>query len=940
MAVYQFSALADGQAISNFSASSDRLNFDQTSIAAGDIRLIQENSTLHVLVKSGPQDGKDVFVLNFEQVEVSTSNFTFADGSVALVGDNSPAFNTDQGSNTLIGGAGRDLLMGLGGNDSLNGGSGNDWLEGNPGNDTLTGSGGQDTFVFANSGAADADFLADFASNWDRIELDANSVAFAEIGATGRFAANDVRFFAGTAAHDADDRIIYNAATGQIFYDADGNGAGAAQLIATLPAGRGVVAADFNVFGTPPPAGNTINGTSGNDTLTGTSGPDTINGLGGDDSLDGAFGSDSLNGGAGNDYLFGGSDVDRSGEGADTLVGGDGNDTLDGWSISNRTSPDPNVETLDGGLGNDVFNVDNEADVLRDAGGTDLVQVRTGDWTLAAGFENLILFDQEDGTNEGIGNELDNVMESRAWEAELQGMGGNDLLTVYDSGGRTQILRGGDGNDTLLGSSGTTRTTLDGGAGNDSMVGESATMTGGDGDDTLVGGSGLDFNDMTGGAGSDRFVFTSADNFTFLRDFASGSDRLVLDGSGFDGIGASGDLSASDERFFAAAGATAAHNATDRIILNTSTGDLYYDADGNGSATAQRIAAVTGTLAATDISVINGTASGGQTINGTPGNDSLAGGPDSDTINGFAGDDTIDGAGGRDSMIGGAGNDLYFVDDSSDITIELENEGIDEVRSSADSYRIWDWVNNLTLTGSAQHGFGNAIDNAIVGNNMANDLIGEGGNDTLRGGAGDDFLDGGSGSDSLDGGVGNDTYVVTAGDVLSDSGGNDTVIASMSWSLASAFENLTLTGSSNLDGSGNFFANAITGNSGNNILKGRDGHDTLTGAGGNDFFDFVTAPSAANSDVIADFTSGADRLRLDDGVHAGIGATGNFAAGDGRFFAGAGATSGHDANDRVVYDTSTGALYYDADGSGAGAAVLVATLQDHPALAATDISVI
>jgi len=67
---------------------------------------------------------------------------------------------------------------------------------------------------------------------------------------------------------------------------------------------------------------------------------------------------------------------------------------------------------------------------------------------------------------------------------------------------------------------------------------------------------------------------------------------------------------------------------------------------------------------------------------------------------------------------------------------------------------------------------------------------------------------------------------------------------------------------------------------------------------------------------------------------------GNFAAGDGRFWAAAGATAGHDANDRVVYNTSTGSLYYDADGSGSGAAQLVAMVSGAPAVAATDIVVI
>ena len=83
-----------------------------------------------------------------------------------------------------------------------------------------------------------------------------------------------------------------------------------------------------------------------------------------------------------------------------------------------------------------------------------------------------------------------------------------------------------------------------------------------------------------------------------------------------------------------------------------------------------------------------------------------------------------------------------------------------------------------------------------------------------------------------------------------------------------------------------------------------------------------------------------DQLRFEDAAFTAIGATGTWAAGDARFWAAAGATSGHDANDRVVYNSTTGALYYDADGSGAGSAVLVATLQGTPTVSATDITVI
>jgi hypothetical protein len=70
-----------------------------------------------------------------------------------------------------------------------------------------------------------------------------------------------------------------------------------------------------------------------------------------------------------------------------------------------------------------------------------------------------------------------------------------------------------------------------------------------------------------------------------------------------------------------------------------------------------------------------------------------------------------------------------------------------------------------------------------------------------------------------------------------------------------------------------------------------------------------------------------------------IGATG-FVAGDVRYWEAAGATSGHDANDRVVYNTTNGNLYYDADGSGAGAAQLIATLQGAPGFTDTDVFVI
>src|SRR5581483_2040491 len=97
-------------------------------------------------------------------------------------------------------------------------------------------------------------------------------------------------------------------------------------------------------------------------------------------------GADLLLGGAGNDSLVGLAFGTPSVDPADRYVGGDGDDTMDGWNIRN---PGVVVDTMDGGLGNDLFIVDNAADVLTDAGGIDTVDARDIDWTLAAGFENL-----------------------------------------------------------------------------------------------------------------------------------------------------------------------------------------------------------------------------------------------------------------------------------------------------------------------------------------------------------------------------------------------------------------------------------------------------------------------------------------------------------------------------------------------------------------------
>jgi Ca2+-binding RTX toxin-like protein len=179
-------------------------------------------------------------------------------------------------------------------------------------------------------------------------------------------------------------------------------------------------------------------------------------------------------------------------------------------------------------------------------------------------------------------------------------------------------------------------------------------------------------------------------------------------------------------------------------------------------------------------------------------------------------------------MSGGFGNDTYVVDITSDQVHEGPESGNDTVRSSV-SWTLGANVENLTLIGSSNiNGTGNTLDNLIIGNS---------GRNTLTGGAGNDWLDGGANRDTLVGGTGDDTYVVDQGnDSITENAneGIDTVRSTLAWTLDSNFENLTLLGTTNINGTGNALANVLTGNSGNNTLTGNAGNDTLDGQAGAD----------------------------------------------------------------------------------------------------------
>lgn len=221
-------------------------------------------------------------------------------------------------------------------------------------------------------------------------------------------------------------------------------------------------------------------------------------------------------------------------------------------------------------------------------------------------------------------------------------------------------------------------------------------------------------------------------------------------------------------------------------------------------------------------------ANNGEAYAGLEGNDSILGGTGNDTLLGGAGNDTLNGGLGTDLLSGGVGNDIYVVNDLSDRVVEALDAGVDTVKSSI-HWVLGDNLENLTLTGSqAIDGVGNALNNSLHGNT---------GNNLLRGEAGNDTLNGGLGADSLYGGTGDDVYVVdNLGDSTIESAGEglDRVNSSISWTLGDNLENLILTGSAAIDGTGNELNNSLTGNAVGNLLHGEAGKDTLNGGLGAD----------------------------------------------------------------------------------------------------------
>lgn len=525
--------------------------------------------------------------------------------------------------------------------------------------------------------------------------------------------------------------------------------------------------------------------------------------------LDGGVGDDQLYGGAGNDQLIGG-------EGSDYLEGGTGTDTLVG------------------GNGDDSYYVTDRFDVITEATdqGYDRVY-STVSWTLGRNLEALTL---EGSSNiNGRGNSLDNRIIGNSGNNTLDGGAGEDDIS---GGAGNDALNGGAGDDELYGDSGSD--TLIGGAGDDDLYGDDDddgadvgdllyggagedNLYGGAGDDTLDGGA--DFDRMRGGAGNDTLIGGAGDDQIYGGDGndtltgGDGEDELLGDDSQYGGA-------PGDDRLDGGANNDELYGRAGNDTLIGGAGKDYLDGGTGNDTASYETATATVTADLVNSSYNTGDADGDTFAN----IDNLTGSRFNDKLVGDENGNVLNGGLGADRMEGGAGNDTYIVDNGRDVVFEESKDGgiADTVKASV-SWTLGDNLENLILTGSDQiNGTGNGLDNVITGNAARNGLYG---------GAGADWLDGGAGRDVMIGGIGDDTYIVDnrRDDVReAANAGIDTVRASVSWTLGANFDNLTLTGTANLNGTGNALANVLTGNDGANILNGGAGKDTLDGGKGND----------------------------------------------------------------------------------------------------------
>lgn len=714
-------------------------------------------------------------------------------------------------------------------------------------------------------------------------------------------------------------------------------------------------------------AGNdTINGGAGNDFIHGGAGDDVITDSEGDDLIWGDEGGDWINAGAGLDQVFGGdgNDTIYGGSQGDVIDGGKGDDLIYGdngpvSSASDFSGPD----VLSGGDGNDTIYGGGGDDVIDGGDGDDVIHGGTGLNIMTGGLGNdrFIM----DASSTGVGNAMDgglgydDVVDYSASLGQVlvpggQRVGINVNMSVPnpavvavpgDTFASIEGLIGTDFNDTLVGGAAIANTYLtnpngtfvtvngvrqldlvastgasagfqiadifgapligtdaqgnpvlvaidfniNGGAGNDVVIG-------GDGHDTLNGGTGADT--LIGGLGNDVYIIDNANDVVYEGWEIDPLTGLLLVAAGGGNVPLAVQSTADRVE-------TSLNTFTLNNVLRGFIEDLTYSGVGNFNGTGNALSnTITGAGG-------NDTLSGGNgddVLNGGAGNDSLVGGNGNDVINGGDDIDRLTGGVGADTLRGGAGADLFVyaavnestnTDATRDVIFDFELgvdkidlTQLDAINSGGREDFTWLGINSpFSAAGQLRYRVDpiNANRIFVEGNTDANlntvDFSIELNLSTV-------------GTTPQTGLQGRDFLQVTVPTPLTRTGDN---------------QGNTL--------SGGLMADTISGGGGNDTITGGLGNDSLTGGTGNDVFVFNTTPGVGNVDRITDFSPNAngnnDVIWLSSSVFTGLGRV-NATLAQAAFRSVTNATLGQvDATDRIIYNSTTGALSWDADGSGA-----------------------
>ncbi|ACT50110.1 beta strand repeat-containing protein [Methylovorus glucosotrophus] len=916
----------------------------------------------------------------------SSTDYTLGSGQDNLTLTGKAAINGtgNDTANFLLGNSAANILTGEDGDDTITGAGGVDTLIGGDGDDTyvvnIIGTGLLEDSITENDGEGDNDTLQLKGSlkltTYSTITLD-DELAYLEhldisatgstkLNLTGNNADNHLTGNAGAnvlLGEDGDDTLdggagsdtmsggegsdtYYVNTAGDVIQD-DGSASDTDLVYSTASYTLSDGLENLTLLGK---SGIHATGNSSRNILTGNNGANRLDGGDGDDTLLGGLGADTLTGGLGSDSMEGGAgndtyEVDDEGDivteeskgGTDlvkasisyalgdyveklTLTGSDSidgegnslNNTILGNSAANVLTGGDGYDTLKGGDGDDTYVVNLIETGLASSARAKMEDIVTEGKNQGADTIKLVLPNAITSSYYStitLGANIENVDASETGSVLLSFVGnglaniitGNDAANYINAYAGNDTIYGGAGDDVILGDKG--NDVIDGGDGDDDLYAGDGddSVTGGDGDDTLSSSYGSDT--LEGGDGDDR-----------LYDY-QGVDTLV---------GGDGD----DTYIVIIKAVSGVATLEDTVIENADEGDdtllLYVPSGTLKLSTATEFTLADGILA--NFENLDARYTGNTLLN----------------LTGNSRDNILIGNAAANHIDGGDGSDTVKYTSATKAVIANLATGV-----------VTGGAGNDTLT-SIENIYGSDYKDQLTGNDEDNLLVGGSGADTLIGGLGNDTYNVDiklSGKGSAATVVLNDTITENAGEGDSDSLQltgylyvDSFTTISLSGDLAN-FENLDIsdTNYSSYYGTkinlvGNAADNILTGNAANNNIAGGAGNDKLTGGYGADYFVFDTLISdsteaEANADTITDFVSGLDKIKLDSDIFSTLPdsytESGYFESMD---------TLGtpSTADIRLIFDTSTHKLYYDADGNGSGEALLLATLSNSATLTEND----